>query len=331
MIGKTSTSTMAMALALATATIFAACTSRTTDEPTTSEENVVITTVAENVTIEIATKRLSAETGEPIELLVTVKAPPSAGARLMLPENGRLGDFDVLSWEPTDSGQDGLDIAERRRILISTFESGSVQLPGLETSYGTRSSVVTEPIAFEISSLVEGEFDPEDFSDIRGPVDDLASDDETIWTPGVITATSIGGVIAALAIAFVLGRRRKTPPRIPHEWALAELARIESEGMSNEGDAKLRYERIESVLRWYVAFRFGIDAPDRTSNELVEAVVAEMSINDDARAILERIVRGGDRVKFAGGVASPRDCKDALTSTRDFVRETTLIQKEDAA
>ena len=53
--------------------------------------------------------------------------------------------------------------------------------------------------------------------------------------------------------------------------------------------------------------------------------------NDDARAILERIVRGGDRVKFAGGVASPDDCKDALTSTRDFVRETTLIQKEDAA
>merc|ERR1711965_548529 len=169
---------------------------------------------------------------------------------------------------------------------VSTFESGSVQLPGLETSYGTRSSVVTKPIAFEISSLVEGEFDPSDFSDIRGPVDDLASDEETLWTPGVITATSIGGVIAALAIAFVLTGRRKTPPRIPHEWALAELARIESEGMSNDGDATLRYERIESVLRWYVAFRFGIDAPDRTSNELVEAVVEDMAINDDARAIL---------------------------------------------
>jgi hypothetical protein len=324
-------STCSLAIALATATTFAACTSGKTEKSETATGDVVSTAVSEDVTVEITTNRLAAETGEPIELMVTIKAPPAAGARLVLPEDRRLGDFDVLSWERADSGQGALDIAERRRILVSTFESGSVQLPGLETSYGNRSSVVTEPIAFEISSLVEGEFDPSDFSDIRGPVDDLASDDETIWTPGVITATSIGGVIAALAIAFVLGRRRKTPPRIPHEWALAELARIESEGMSDEGDATLRYERIESVLRWYVAFRFGIDAPDRTSNELVEAVVADMSINDDARAILERIVRGGDRVKFAGGVASPRDCKDALISTRDFVRETTQIEKEDAA
>ena len=329
MTGRKSFITMTMALAALT--FLAACSSQATDRPVTSDGDVVTTTVIEDVTIEIATKRLAAETGEPIELLVTIKAPPAAGARLMLPEDGRLGDFDVLSWEQADTGRDALDIAERRRILVSTFESGSVEFPGLETSYGTRSSVVTEPIEFQISSLVEGDFDPSDFNDIRGPVDDLASDAETIWTPGVITATSIGGVIAALAIAFVLGRRRKTPPRIPHEWALAELARIESEGMSNEGDATLRYERIESVLRWYVAFRFGIDAPDRTSNELVEAIVADMSINDDARAILERIVRGGDRVKFAGGVASSRDCKDALTSTRDFVRETTEIQKEDAA
>ena len=318
-------------LALGTATAFAACSGQEPNQPTSLKQNVVATAVSDDVSIEIATDTLLAETGEPIELMVTIKAPPGAGARLELPRDGRLGDFEVLSWELAESGDDALDIAERRRILVSTFESGSVQLPGLETTYGIRSSVVTEPIAFEISSLVEGEFDPSDFSDIRGPIDDLAERDQTIWSPGVIAATSVGVAIAVLAIAFVLGKRRRTRPRIPHEWALAELARIENEGMTGEGDATARYERIESVLRWYVAFRFGIDAPDRTSNELVEAVVEDISINDDARAILERIVRGGDRVKFAGGIASSRDCKDALTSTREFVRETTDIQKEEAA
>jgi len=323
--------TSLLAVTLATATALASCSSNDPDRPASSAGNVVASAVAEQVTIEIVANGLTAETGEPIELIVTVKAPPEAGARLEIPQDGRLGDFDVLSWEHADSAENALEIAERRRILVSTFESGSVELPGIETRYGARSSVVTEPVAFEIRSLVEGEFDPSDFSDIRGAVNDLPDGEGGIWSPGMIVATTMGGIVIALAIALVLAGRRRTPPRIPHEWALAELARIESEGMTGETDATVRYERIESVLRWYVAFRFGIDAPDRTSNELVEAVVAEMTINDDARAILERIVRGGDRVKFAGGVASAFDCKDALSSTREFVRETKDTQTEEAA
>ena len=318
------------AMALATLTTLGACTSDEIVVSRTEGGNVVASATNENVTVEVTTTRLAAETGEPIELMVTIKAPPDAGAKLIVPEDGRLGDFDILSSELAADGTDPLSVAERRRILISTFESGSVRLPGIETRYGTRSSLVTEPVSFEISSLVEGEFDPSDFNDIRGPVDDLIENRETFWTPTMITATSVGGVIGILAIALALGRGRRTPPRIPHEWALAELARIENEGLAGDDDATERYERIESVLRWYVAFRFGIAAPDRTSNELVEAVMSEVSINDDARAILERIVRGGDRVKFAGGVASAVDCRDALSSTREFVRETTT-QTEDAS
>jgi hypothetical protein len=319
------------ALAIVLTTALAGCDSQSPERLTSPERSVVATGSSDDVTIEISTSSLEAETGEPIELLVTIKAPPGAGARLESPKDGRLGDFDVLSWELAESGEDALEIAERRRIVVSTFESGSVRLPGLETSYGTRSSVLTEPVAFEIRSLVEGEFDPSDFSDIRGPVDDLDQADRTFWTTGTIVTTSAITAGAVLAIALVIGGRRRARPRIPHEWALAELARIENEGMNGEEDATIRYERIESVLRWYVAFKFGIDAPDRTSNELVEAVVEDISINDDARAMLERIVRGGDRVKFAGGIASPGDCKDALISTREFVRETTDIQQEEAA
>ena len=120
-------STCSLVIALATATTFAACTSDKTEHSETAAGDVVSTAVSEDVTVEITTRRLAAETGEPIELMVTIKAPPAAGARLVLPEDGRLGDFDVLSWERAESGQGALDIAERRRILVSTFESGSVQ------------------------------------------------------------------------------------------------------------------------------------------------------------------------------------------------------------
>ena len=138
-------------------------------------------------------------------------------------------------------------------------------------------------------------------------------------------------MVAAIAIALVLATRRRIKPRVPHEWALAELARIEAEGPPRENATALRYEKIETVLRWYVAFRFQIDAPDRTSTELLDAVLEHGGIDDDARVMLERIVRDGDRVKFAGGHASRDECAIALGSARMFIEHTITEETEEAA
>ena len=84
-------------------------------------------------------------------------------------------------------------------------------------------------------------------------------------------------------------------------------------------------------MRWYVAFRFHIDAPDQTSTELLDAVIEHAAIDDDARVILERIIRDGDRVKFAGGIASQEDCAIALGSARLFIENTVASESEEAA
>ncbi len=96
MTGRRSTS---LVMALATSTSLPPARRTTGSTPGRLRWRRCHTAVIEDVTIEIATRRLAAETGEPIELMVTIKAPPAAGARLVLPEDGRLGDFDVLSWE----------------------------------------------------------------------------------------------------------------------------------------------------------------------------------------------------------------------------------------
>ena len=91
------------------------------------------------------------------------------------------------------------------------------------------------------------------------------------------------------------------------------------------------FARIETVLRWYVAFRFGIDAPDQTSKELLGAISVHAGVDDDARALLERLIRNGDRIKFAGGLASREDCLDALDSVQRFVERTIPASQEEAA
>ena len=61
-------------MALATLATLGACTSDETVVSGTEAGDVVASASSENVTVEVATRRLVAETGEPIELMVTIKA-----------------------------------------------------------------------------------------------------------------------------------------------------------------------------------------------------------------------------------------------------------------
>ena len=282
------------------------------------------------VSIEVATQSLEAESGEPIELIVTLKAPEDARARLMIQDSDPLGEFDLLRIEDAPAVEDVLNVAEQRRLLVSTFESGNVVLPPITVEWGGSQRLATEPIEFSIQSLVEGDFDPASYSEIRGPVDDSLSEQGSDW----ILPVAIGGgaaLLAALAIALVVAGRRRPRPRVPHEWALAELARIRDENPASQGATDEVYARIETVLRWYVAFRFGIDAPDQTSKELLEAISVHAGIDENVRVILERLIRNGDRIKFAGGLASREDCLEALDSVQRFVEQTIPASKEEAA
>lgn len=282
------------------------------------------------VSIEVAASSLEAESGEPIELMVTLKAPQAARARLVLAETESLGAFDLLQIEDAQAIEDVLSVADRRRLLISTFESGLVTLPPIEVEWGEAQRLATQPIEFSIQSLVDGEFDPSKYAEIRGPVDDSLPAPGSSW----LWPLAVGGgttIIAAVAIALVIAGRRRPRPRIPHEWALAELARIRDEDPADQGATDELYARIETVLRWYVAFRFGIDAPDQTSKELLESIATHAGVDDDARALLERLIRNGDRIKFAGGLASRDDCLDALDSVQRFVENTIPASQEEAA
>lgn len=265
-----------------------------------------------------------AETGEPIVLRVTVEAPTSSAASLILPEETRLGAFDLLAINDVQTPTTNLDIALQKELTISTFESGVLELPPFLVSFNGSSELRTKPIAFEISSLIEGEFDPNDFADIHGAIDDRTLGVAPAWLVPVAIGSSIA-IAGLAAIALVLVGRRQRRPTDPATWALAELVRIELLGPPRQENTTERYELIESVLRWFISFEYHIDAPEQTSLELVTAVLNNERITDDARAVLQFIIHTGDRVKFAGGIATVDQCADALQAVRGFVEATPAI------
>jgi len=143
------------------------------------------------------------------------------------------------------------------------------------------------------------------------------------WLWGVI-ALAVLVAIAAL-IWWIRKRRRRDEVALPavrlpaDVEALAELDRIDGLNLPAQGEFKTHYTLIVDALRRYLERRYGVEAMDRTSFELVEAL--------DGRRIrvdgLSRLLDEADLVKFAKFAPTAETASDAIRRARDLVVATT--------
>jgi LPXTG-motif cell wall-anchored protein len=136
-----------------------------------------------------------------------------------------------------------------------------------------------------------------------------------------------GGLLLLAAIALWLWKRRKkTPvvevprPELPADYvALKALTEIDGMNLLEKGQYKRFYTLVVDTLRHYMERRFGIQAMDRTTDEiLVGLQERRLQVND-----LERLLREADLVKFAKYLPEITVGKRALDTARDIVVRTT--------
>jgi hypothetical protein len=137
-----------------------------------------------------------------------------------------------------------------------------------------------------------------------------------------------GGVVLALllcaAVAILLWRRRPKsvapPPRIPaHLMALAELRKLGGENLIEKGEIKTFYQRLSDILRRYIENRFGLRAPEETTEEFLESLRYNETLNRNYRALLEAFLNECDLVKFAEYTPQTQDIQRAFDSCKSFI------------
>ena len=277
----------------------------------------------DRLTVEYTMDRETILVGDPVELVVTAYYPTNGV--LKLPEIGREKDIVLLKrdWEYIPR-EDGL-IQSESRYSITSFRLGEHPISTNDIFCTVNEETFTTnfpPIVLNVESSLSGNATSE-IADIK-PVQKL---------PGRIPRW-IWVVLGSAAIAFLVGlitsrlwKNRATlipsaPPVPPHVIALKALQSLMNKGLLEQDKCKPFYTELSLILRTYLEGRFNLNAPDETTEEIVEELSRSPELNGGQRNILQDFMRQADMVKFAKGHPDRTTMESAFNTTKQFVEET---------
>jgi hypothetical protein len=138
--------------------------------------------------------------------------------------------------------------------------------------------------------------------------------------PPVALWFGIGGGLLALALAVYFWRRhaRRLTSKSPPEIALASLANLEANRESISAEAFAN--RAAQTVREYIANRFGLAAPRRTTEEFLRDVEKSPLLGESDH--LRVFLKSCDLAKFAGSNLDSTQRGELLDAARGFVKAT---------
>ncbi len=230
---------------------------------------------------------------------------------------------EVVEGNPEATGE---GLRKTFSIRLQHFAPGAAQVPGFALTYvdpqGAIQTVTVPPTGFTVDALLANEAEPErKLEDPPISIDYPNTLAETIVYS--VLATLVGATLVWLVLRRLWRRRRATVlvPAIPaHVVALGALDELERSTLLADGLVQDYYVQLTEIGKGYVERRFGIDALDRTTDEIRDALrrdpnqVAPLAAGD----IVEFLDRS-DLVKFARMQPDQGEAKDALGFVRDLV------------
>lgn len=269
---------------------------------------------------------------------VTIQLDLSAGTQLIWPQiNDSLArNIEVVhfgSIDTTDIGSNQLSI--RQQLEITSFESGFHAIPPLLftlVNNGDSLFIESEPLLLQVQGVdVPQEATPYDIKPIlRMPVG-LA---EVLRI--LIPALLLGGVIALL-ILWLRKILKKKPvkesvwenPEIPaHVAAISSLEGLKSKNLWQNGKHKLYHSELTFILRMYLEKRFGLQALEMTSGEIISNFPKYMN-DTGLLSSIKSILETGDLVKFAKFIPADHENEDCMARALDFVWRTVPPKTDD--
>ncbi len=260
---------------------------------------------------------------------LVIEVEHDAVASVAWPEPETLGPFEVLEQRVDEPRVEGGRAVSRAELVLTAFELGELEVPAVGVDVidaaGNRVTLGTEPSLVTVASV--GLDESGDIRAIKGPLDIPLSLLALLpWLAGIAL---LGGV------GYWLWRRSRgrqpdgipapaAPPRPPHEIAYEAFRTLEAARLPDRGEIKTFHIRASDIVRAYVEGRFGVDALEMTTGEVLDGLRGQ-DVDEEPLLDFRRLLERCDLVKFAKDRPAPERCREVIPLGRSLVDRTRVV------
>lgn len=284
---------------------------------------------AQRTLIDVSIDHSAILIGEQTMLHLTITSNPDNPVIPIFPVDTLMRGVEVLAYAKADSSLiENNRLVVKQDILITSFDSALYLLPPFQLIEGM-DTISSNQVALKVSSVPVDVENPDEFYDIK-----------TVWKPPFVWADYyplIFGILLFLllicAIVYIIKRLKnkksilplkKSEPKLPpHQQALLELDEIKQKKLWQQGRIKDYYTAVTDTLRRYIEDRFGENAMEMTSGEILEIIRRENDA-DSVYESLKQILQLSDLVKFAKWNPLPDENDLSLMNAYLFVNQTKI-------
>jgi len=275
--------------------------------------------------------RKQIQASQSIRLELEVHAPEDY--EVVFPEFGaKLGEFDIVDDETPASrlGKDGR-LVHQRSYVLEPFLAGTYRIPRMIITFGrrgeeTRHELASDDLSVEVASLMDEAGEELKIRELEGP---LGLPFSLAWWWLAIPLAVLAGIVVA---AWFSQRRRRVVEKSevlpPHVAARHALSALLERGLVKQGMVKEFYQELSDILRRYIEERFGLRAPERTTEEFMTDLAATDLLGLEHKKLLRDFLHHCDLVKFAKYAPVQEEIERATCACQAFIDETEPAQQE---
>lgn len=289
------------------------------------------------VTVNASIDSLQLLIGEQAHVKLEVSCP--AEGQLIMPTypNNRLLDgIEILGEVKADTQylNKKSHILVTHEYTVTSFDTAFYYIPPFEVLVDSQ-SYASNPLALKVLTFEIDTANVEAIFPIKGVVERPITFVEVL--PMILAIILIIGML--FLIPYLLGRYKDNKPILrrviiapklpPHQVALQEMERIKGEKGWQKEDVKQYYTELTDALRVYMHDRFGFDAMEMTSDEIIE----KLGEQPDKEWITElrSLFTMSDLVKFAKYKPLINENDMNLINAIDFINKTKVEETAPAA
>lgn len=301
---------------------------------------LMLSTLCANAQVMVESEISSMEMliGEHVAITVTVQAPDTS--HVLFPTQALMPQgIEVLEalQAPVEELSDGVGLFVCQLVLTS-FEEGLYYLPPLDVqvdgkSYPTKQLALKVMLPEDVDTTYVEAYDGPRYN---GPKDIQAQPFDWILDGWYIPLCMFFVLaVMILGTVYLFMRLRKNKPILrqmhvvkrilPHQRALETIEDIKSARMTVADDSKEYYTRLTDALRIYINERYGFNAMEMTSAEIIDRLISV----GDPKALdeLRHLFQTADLVKFAKYSTQISENDANLVSAIEFINQTKQVNQ----